>query len=236
MAFSKAPSLLEDGRTLTLNYDVELMPDLNPMAMEHIPAIDICEACIIITKNILTRVAQKIPPQYLEHQMLIVDTGLVMSEHLRKLQESIYEGKFQNLLFHFHVIVFNIEGFTSKPSQSTKTEIALFHWKDTSPKTLQNADLMHAVVVMVGILKSSLNTLSAKVKTAKCIELLQRVVTCVAQIKQNLNIVIPLMGVSTVAPGIGFMRFTIQMNNHTRERIISKFSLCKPAKKKDGVL
>jgi hypothetical protein len=236
MAFSKVPSLLEDGRTLTLNYDVELMPDLNPMAMEHIPAIDICEACIIVTRNILTRVAQVIPPQYLEHQLLIVDTGFVMTRHLRKLQESLYEGNFQNLLFHFHVVIFNIEGFNSKPSQSTKSEIALFHWKDTSLKTLQNANLMHAVIVMVGILKSSLNTLSTKVKTAECIELLQRVVNCTAQIKQNLNIVIPMTGVSTVAPGIGFMRFTIQMNNHTKEKVRPKSSLCKPAKEEVGVL
>jgi hypothetical protein len=144
-----------------------------------------------------------------------------MTEHLRKVQESFYEGNFQNLLFHFCTDILDIVGFKSNPPKSGEKLnpllqwIPLFQWKNTSLNELQNANLMHVISVMMGFLKSSLNSLHTKVKTQQSRESLYDAVAFMTQLDCNLSIVIPFIGVIAIVPNIELLKFVIQAKPYT---------------------
>jgi hypothetical protein len=210
------------GITPTIRYTVELTSGINPIAMMPIPAIDICEACITFVKNALSCVAQGIPPRYPEYQMLIVNACVIMTEHLRTLKSTFYEGNYRNLPYHVQVAILNIIGYDKEPTGPDDDECSLFQWTDISLETLRNANLMHVVAAMMLILENGMHYLNLNVENAASREAMREIIIFLPQFKHNLDVVIPMMGVSTIAPAIGFTKFVIEVSSCASEEVINK--------------
>jgi hypothetical protein len=210
------------GVAPTIRYTVELTSDINPMAMEPIPLVDICEVCITFVNNALSCVAQGILPRYPEYQMLIVNTRLVMTGHLRTLRDTLNEGNCRNLLYHVRVAILNIIGFDKEPTGPDDDECSLFQWTDVSVETLRNANLMHVIAAMMLILENGMHYLNINIENAASREVMREIIIFLHQVKRNLGIVIPMMGVSTIAPIIGFTKFVIEVSSRANEEAINK--------------
>jgi hypothetical protein len=209
-----------------LKYYIEMTPNSDPTAMEHVPAVDICDVCMNVFKLTFTRVARMIPEQYLGYQMLIVNSLMIMTDYLRRFRATLKNVPLKKA----NLKIMDVTGFDHVVARSVSSPMSLFYWEEMSLEKLETADLMTMLEVMINIMDTSLASLQIKVETDESKEPLQWAVDFMSDVKVNIHTVLPLIGVTTANPGVKFIRFTIQVISDKRTEDLVTSSLTRPNK------
>jgi hypothetical protein len=168
--------------------------DRNPhsRALLFVNAVDICDICYIVFKDISAHIRNWIPEENERYRILNINYRSVMLDYFVSLRKSILANEKKSVHEYPHVDILEFSGFDCLENLPICNEnlTSLFKWTNLSEEILINTNPITLLQMMSIVIDTGLHCLTIKPLSAQIIDTVGHSISLFIQIKQEIQTII----------------------------------------------